>query len=343
MRLVLIGPGEAIFGLLGALGQARKGVQCLLVTLHRARPSPYPTPYLHDEGESATDHQDDEQRLHQCSLRRSSAPPPGYGTHDPFWWLGVPSGWDVPAGTPVKKDSMRSSMPPVRSALVLALGSPASIALGFVAGSVPFSNLVAKRRAGVDLRNVGSGTVSGSGLYEVAGAGPLVIVGLFELAKGAIAPLLAGRRHPFTGALAGAAAVAGHNWSPFLGGAGGRGISPAIGALLVTAPAGSGVLLAGLALGKLAGETALGSFIADLLLVPVAASVHGRNGGLAALAVLAPIVAKRLMGNGPPLRPIPNVYLVRLVFDRDTREKPSADALKEADGLKEPCPREDTN
>ena len=114
-------------------------------------------------------------------------------------------------------------MPPVRPALLLGLGSPASIALGFAAGSVPFSNLVAKRRAGVDLRNVGSGTVSGSGLYEVAGAGPLVIVGLFELAKGAIAPLLAGRRHPFTAALAGAAAVAGHNWSPFLGGAGGRG------------------------------------------------------------------------------------------------------------------------
>jgi glycerol-3-phosphate acyltransferase PlsY len=234
-------------------------------------------------------------------------------------------------------------MPPVRSALVLAFGSPASIALGFVAGSVPFSNLVAKRRAGVDLRNVGSGTVSGTGLFEVAGAGPLVVVGLFELAKGAIAPLLAGRRHPFTGALAGAAAVAGHNWSPFLGGAGGRGISPAIGALLVTAPAGSGVLLAGLALGKLAGETALGSFIADLVLVPVATRVHGRKGGMAALAVLAPIVAKRLMGNGPPLRPVPNVYLHRLVFDRDTWEKPSADALTETGAPKEPCPREDAN
>ena len=234
-------------------------------------------------------------------------------------------------------------MPPVRSALVLAFGSPASIALGFVSGSVPFSNLVAKRRAGVDLRDVGTGTVSGTGLFEVAGAGPLVVAGLFELAKGAIGPLLAGRQHPFTRALAGGAAVAGHNWSPFLGGAGGRGISPAIGALLVTAPAGSGVLLAGLALGKLAGETALGSFIADLVLVPVAARVHGRKGGMAALAVLAPIAAKRLMGNGPPVRPVPNVYVHRLVFDRDTWEKPSADALTETGGLKEPCPREDTN
>jgi acyl phosphate:glycerol-3-phosphate acyltransferase len=217
-------------------------------------------------------------------------------------------------GTVFRKDQVK------RSQLV------APVALGFGAGAVPFSNIVAKKRAGVDLRVVGNGTVSGSGLYEVAGTGPLVVVGLFELAKGAIGPWLAGPGHPLARALAGAAAVAGHNWSPFLGGAGGRGISPAIGALLVTAPAGSGLLLAGLALGKLAGETALGSFIADVLLVPVVTRVHGRHGGMAALAVLVPIVAKRLLGNAPPSRPVPSAYLYRLIFDRDTRRKPIAEA-----------------
>jgi acyl phosphate:glycerol-3-phosphate acyltransferase len=211
-----------------------------------------------------------------------------------------------------------------------------SMAIGFAAGSIPFSNVVARWRAGVDLRAVGSGTVSGTGLYEVAGTGPLVVVGLFELAKGALGPMLAGRQHPAVSALAGAAAVAGHNWSPFLGGAGGRGISPAIGALLVTAPAGSGVLLAGLAIGKLAGETALGSFIADLVLVPVAARVHGRKGAAAALSVLVPMVAKRLMGNRPPLGSASSVYLYRLVFDRDTGEKRGADAAKEPEALKNP-------
>jgi acyl phosphate:glycerol-3-phosphate acyltransferase len=204
------------------------------------------------------------------------------------------------------------------------------IALGFSAGAIPFANIGAKRRAGVDLRAVGNGTVSGTGLYEVAGFGPLAVVGLLELAKGAIGPMLAGRDHPVFGALAGAAAVAGHNWSPFLGGAGGRGISPAIGALLVTAPAGSGVLLCGLALGKLAGETALGSFIADLLLAPVALRVHGPRGAVAAFAVLVPIVTKRLMGNAPPARPVPSVYLFRLVFDRDTCSKPSSDVAEAA-------------
>ena len=98
----------------------------------------------------------------------------------------------------------------------------------------------------------------------------------------------------------------------------------------MTAPAGSGILLAGLALGKIAGETAIGSFVADLALVPVVARVHGRAGCIAASAVLAPIVAKRLMGNAPPRRPGPSVYLNRLLLDRDTRDKPSGDRPREA-------------
>jgi len=213
---------------------------------------------------------------------------------------------------------------------VARLRSVIAVAAGFGAGAIPFSNIVARRRAGVDLRTVGSGTVSGSGLYAVAGAGPLIEVGLLELAKGAIGPLLAGRDHPAAAALAGGAAVVGHNWSPVLGGAGGRGISPAIGALFVTAPVGSGILVAGLALGKMAGETAIGSFVADVILVPAVARVHGRAGCIAASAVLAPIVAKRLMGNAPPRRPGASVYRNRLLLDRDTRDKPSGDRPREA-------------
>jgi len=209
------------------------------------------------------------------------------------------------------------------------VSAAAPVAVGFGAGAISFSNIAARHYAGVDLRGVGSGTVSGSGLYEVAGTGPLFIVGLFELAKGAVGPALAGRANPGAAALAGAAAVAGHNWSPFLNGAGGRGISPAIGALLVTAPAGAGLLLAGLALGKLAGETALGSFLADVLLIPVSARVHGRRGGMAAGAVLVPMVAKRLMGNAPPASHRRSTYVYRLLFDRDTRQKPGAAAENE--------------
>ena len=150
--------------------------------------------------------------------------------------------------------------------------------------------------------------------------------------KGAIGPAIAGRAHPVAGALAGGAAVVGHNWSPFLRGAGGRGIAPAMGALLVSAPAGSAVLISGLALGKLAGETAVGSLVADALLVPTVRAVHGRLGALAAWAVLLPMLVKRLMGNARPAAPGPRVYLNRLLFDRETARKSDGRTAQEPSG-----------
>lgn len=205
------------------------------------------------------------------------------------------------------------SRTPTRSAL--------AVAAGFLAGMVPFSNLVARRTRGVDLRSVGTGTVSGTGLYEVAGFGALAVAGICDVAKGAVGPALAGRDRPVAAALAGGAAVAGHNWSPLLRGAGGRGISPAMGALLVQSWPGTLVLLGGMAGGRLAGETALGSFVADVALVPVLWRLRGRAGALAGAAVLVPMVAKRLMGNRPARDRRAATYLNRLLLDRDTRQR----------------------
>jgi glycerol-3-phosphate acyltransferase PlsY len=196
------------------------------------------------------------------------------------------------------------------------------LAAGYLAGSIPFSNLMAKRRRGVDLRTVGSGTVSGTSLYNVAGFGALAAAGICDIAKGAVGPALAGRQRPGLQAAACAAAVAGHNWSPFLGGAGGRGISPAIGALGAAAPAGSAVLLGGMTVGRLGGETAIGSLAADAVLVPVLARTDGRRGAMAGASVVATMIAKRLAGNTPvPHGERARTYFNRLVFDRDSAEK----------------------
>jgi glycerol-3-phosphate acyltransferase PlsY len=192
------------------------------------------------------------------------------------------------------------------------------LAVAFLCGSIPFSNIASRLVRGVDLRDVGTGTVSGTALHEVAGFGPLAVAGVLEVAKGAVGPLLAGRDRPELAAVAAGAAVAGHDWSPFLRGAGGRGISPATGALLVSAPTGAALLLGGLAAGRLARQTALVSLAADLALVPVARRVHGRQGALAATAVAGVIVAKRLAGNAPPPRQARVTTLRnRLLFDRD--------------------------
>jgi glycerol-3-phosphate acyltransferase PlsY len=195
----------------------------------------------------------------------------------------------------------------------------AVVALSYAVGSIPFSNLVARVTRNVDLRQVGTGTVSTTGLYRIAGFGPAAVAGSLDVAKGAIGPLLAGRDRPILRALAGGMAVAGHNWSPFLQSAGGRGISPAMGALAVNSWPGVVVLAAGLAGGRLARKTSIGCFFAYLALVPILSRIHGRRGAVAGVCVLIPIVSKRLAGNSPPQagRSQARVLLNRLVRDQD--------------------------
>src|SRR5262245_25522168 len=189
--------------------------------------------------------------------------------------------------------------------------------VAFAAGAVPFSNLAAKRRAGVDLRDVGTGTVSGTSLYDVAGFGPLAAAGVCDVAKGAVGPLLAGRNRPVLAAVAGGLAVAGHNWSPFLRGGGGRGLSPTIGALLPRAWPGGVVVLGRMAWGRFGRETRLGSFVAQWALVPVLGKLRGRDAALAGACVVLPMFVKRLTGNGPPEPRDVATYARRLVFDND--------------------------
>lgn len=194
--------------------------------------------------------------------------------------------------------------------------SAAVVALSYLAGSIPFSNLMARHRASVDLRDVGTGTVSGTGLYEVTGFGPLAVVGVAEVAKGTVGPLLAGPDRPVLAAVATTAGIAGHDWSIFLQGAGGRGISPSLGALLVRDWPGTAVLAAGLAT-RIIDQTALGCFVADLALVPVLWRTRGRAGALMGAAVVLPMFAKRLAGNRPPARRDVKTYAARLLLDHD--------------------------
>jgi glycerol-3-phosphate acyltransferase PlsY len=194
------------------------------------------------------------------------------------------------------------------------------LVVAFVAGAIPFSNLAARRTRGVDLRQVGTGTVSGSALYRVAGFGALAAAGVLDVAKGAAGPALAtAAGRPALAAVASGVAVVGHNWSPFLRGAGGRGISPALGALLVVAWPGAVLLLAGMILGKAIGETALGALVAEVALTPVLAVTHGATGALAGAAVAVPMIVKRVVGNSRPAPPRGQTYVTRLLYDRDQR------------------------
>jgi len=190
------------------------------------------------------------------------------------------------------------------------------LVLAFAAGAIPFSNFLARLTKGVDLRDTPYGTVSGTSIYRVAGFWPLAISGVLDMAKGALGPLLAGDRW-LLAAIAGGVAVAGHNWSPFLGGKGGRGVAPALGALAVTAWPGVPLLLGSLVLGKAARQTGLGGFFGELALVPVLAATNGGRGAVAGGAVAVPMLVKRMFANARPTEPGAGPYVRRLLFDRD--------------------------
>jgi glycerol-3-phosphate acyltransferase PlsY len=191
-------------------------------------------------------------------------------------------------------------------------------AAAYLAGSVPVSGLAARLVAGVDLRTQGTGTVSGTGLYQVAGFGPLAVVGCLELAKGALGPALAGPDRPGLAAAALAACLIGHDWSPWLGGAGGRGVGPALGGLLLAAPEGAALVAGALGLGRLVRHTGLAVGLAVLALPGVLALRRRTSGALVGLAVALPMLAKRLAGNHPlPPGPKARALLERLLFDRD--------------------------
>jgi glycerol-3-phosphate acyltransferase PlsY len=190
-----------------------------------------------------------------------------------------------------------------------------ALVFAYLLGAVPFSYLFARGLRGVDLRHSGTGTVSGTGLYRVAGFGPLAVAGVLDVAKGGVAVLIVGPGRPGLAALAGAAAVIGHNWSLFLRGAGGRGLSPSMGALLVQAWLGVVVILAGLAIGRARDQSGLGSFVALLLVVPSLAIAGGRYDALAGACAVTPVLVKRVTGNEPA--PDWSVRVHRLVYDND--------------------------
>lgn len=108
----------------------------------------------------------------------------------------------------------------------------ASIA-GFACGSIPFALLIAKLFGLEDPRTYGSKNPGATNVMRSGNklAGRLVFVA--DILKGLLPALLATylSGSADVGAAAGAAAVAGHVWSPWLGFQGGRGVATGFGAV----------------------------------------------------------------------------------------------------------------
>jgi len=195
---------------------------------------------------------------------------------------------------------------------------------GYLLGSVPTAYLAGRWVKGIDLRQFGSGTISGSMVWEHVARWAVFPVGIFDIIKAALPTWLGVELGlgEFAATAAGLAAVIGHNWPIYLRFRGGRGLSPFMGVLLIIFPWGFPWMLVFLAVGYLLGDSAPWA-LASLVTLPLPAYWLGETTtvSMATGVMLCVTLAKRFEANG---RPLPHsgserrqVLLRRLIFDRD--------------------------
>lgn len=123
----------------------------------------------------------------------------------------------------------------------------AAVLGAYLLGAVPFGLLVVRVVTGRDIRREGSGNIGASNVYRVAGPAVGALVLALDLLKGFLPVVVSQRLGLGSGTIvaAGLAAIAGHNWSVFLRGEGGKGVATSYGVLLALSPA-AGIIAAAL-------------------------------------------------------------------------------------------------
>jgi glycerol-3-phosphate acyltransferase PlsY len=109
-----------------------------------------------------------------------------------------------------------------------------SVLIAYLLGAVPFSHLIARWRAGINIGERGEGNVGARNVYHVVGPAWGVLASLLDTGKGLAAYLVADRLALSSTAvlICGFAAPLGHNFSPFLRFRGGKGVATTMGFLL---------------------------------------------------------------------------------------------------------------
>jgi glycerol-3-phosphate acyltransferase PlsY len=113
-----------------------------------------------------------------------------------------------------------------------------ALLLSFFIGAIPFGVLIGRMR-GVDVRASGSGNIGATNVWRVLGPKAGTAAFVLDVLKGVAGPLIARWLVPgdtVMPAVCGAFSVLGHNFSPFIGFKGGKGISTSLGALFGLMP-----------------------------------------------------------------------------------------------------------
>ena len=165
------------------------------------------------------------------------------------------------------------------------------LAAGYLLGSIPFGLILTRLTGAGDLRSIGSGNIGATNVLRTGRKGLAAATLLFDLAKGAVAVVLA--RH-FAGdgaaALGGAAAVLGHCFPVWLRYKGGKGVATLMGVALGLAwPIGLAYAVVWLGMLAITRISSLGGMSAAVV-APFAALAQGMRFEAAVLAGLTALV-----------------------------------------------------
>jgi glycerol-3-phosphate acyltransferase PlsY len=204
--------------------------------------------------------------------------------------------------------------------ILLAIGA-------YLLGSIPTSYIAGRVLKGIDIRDYGSGTVSGSNVWHSLSRWATVPVGIFDVLKGFIPVYIAAYVLDFTivsQGIVAMAAMTGHSWSIYLGFSGGRGFATMIGSLVVLGRWELLVFVVIWVLGLLLLKNSPLWMLLGAAAMPLASLGLGRPQELiwVLLGILLLLVIKRLMADrGAIVGDWRRVMIYRLLFDRDTRDR----------------------
>lgn len=157
-----------------------------------------------------------------------------------------------------------------------------AVAGGYLLGSIPFGLFWGWLAQRVDVRRHGSGRTGGGNVWRTAGFVPGLLTGLCDGLKGAAAIWLARALgvEGWVQAVAGSAAVLGHNYSLFLKFKGGAGTMVSVGAAAVFWPLTIPLLvIPGVLMALAVGHSSMASILVALLL-PLLFGLRGEIAGL---------------------------------------------------------------
>lgn len=166
-----------------------------------------------------------------------------------------------------------------------------AMVLGYLLGSIPCAYIAARLVKRVDIRKVGGGNVGTVNTMREIGTLPGLGVFFADMAKGALAVLIAQwlGLHLYWVFAVGFAAVAGHNWPVWLKFRGGQGLATTMGVLAVFSPIPFAICFAILLLAVVITSNVRLSAVAGFVFLPLLIWVFGGELSVILYSIALPV------------------------------------------------------